>query len=177
MKKYVNYIAFFVAGIVFATSTTAFADNVLNLVGSKVQAVNNISLKDGSEIGKGIIVNDTTYAPVRAVTEAAGFSVELEGKDVVLNKTDELTKESIDPKKATPSLDNINRAIEIAQKNITVYQKSILQSEEVLGDPKYENIQESLKTSIESDKEKLKATQERLKELEDQKAKLESNNE
>ncbi|AIQ19520.1 hypothetical protein H70357_24490 [Paenibacillus sp. FSL H7-0357] len=95
MKK---YIVGFLVGAIFTISTSVFADDIKSLIGQTVQETAVVSL-DGKEIGSAVIINGTSYAPVRTVSEASGLNVDYE-KGVVKMKTkakqystDELQKE------------------------------------------------------------------------------------
>lgn len=168
MKK---TIVAFLAGIIFATTTSVFADDVINMIGRKVQAVNEITLKDGTRVGEGIIVDGKTYAPVRAISETAGFSVELEGKNVILNK--EMVSQS-NPAKPNLSLSDLNRNIEYEKKDIAYYKKTITQYESALNDPNFANIKASTQLTIDTSKARMQAAEERLAKYEAMKVELEA---
>lgn len=82
MKK---YIVGFLAGAIFTVSTSVFADDIKSIIGQSVQGTAVVSLDD-KEIGSAVIINGTSYAPVRTVSEASGLSVDY-SKGVVKMKT------------------------------------------------------------------------------------------
>lgn len=95
MKK---YIVGFLAGAIFTISTSVFADDIKSLIGQTVQGTASVTLND-KEIGSAVIINGTSYAPVRTVSEASGLEVDY-SKGVVKMKSkakqisaDELQKE------------------------------------------------------------------------------------
>ncbi|MEK4185672.1 hypothetical protein [Paenibacillus sp. FSL L8-0494] len=82
MKKY--FVGFLV-GAIFTLSTSVFADDIKSIIGQTVQGTAVVSL-DEKEIGSAVIINGTSYAPVRTVSEASGLSVDY-SKGVVKMKT------------------------------------------------------------------------------------------
>lgn len=82
MKK---YIVGFLVGAIFTLSTSVFADDIKSIIGQSVQGTAVVSLDD-KEIGSAVIINGTSYAPVRTISEASGLSVDY-SKGVVKMKT------------------------------------------------------------------------------------------
>ncbi|WP_348624282.1 hypothetical protein ABFT51_03490 [Paenibacillus peoriae] len=80
MKK---IVAGFLAGALFTIGATSFADEIESLVGKKIQSETSVSV-NGKELDKAIVVEGKSYAPVRSIGEAAGYTVTVEGKNVVL---------------------------------------------------------------------------------------------
>ncbi|MGG4217320.1 hypothetical protein ABEW32_03700 [Paenibacillus jamilae] len=80
MKK---IVAGFLAGALFTIGAGAFADEIESLVGKKVQSETSVSV-NGKELDKAIVVEGKSYAPVRSIGEAAGYTVTVDGKNVVL---------------------------------------------------------------------------------------------
>lgn len=174
MKK---YFAAFLAGALFTLSATAFADEVINLVGQKVQAVNEVSIKDGEKVGAGIIVDGKTYAPVRSIGEAAGFSVELEGKDVILVKPEQVSPEYEvkSEVKRTYTIEQLDGAIESTKEAIKREEEKIKIYEKALNDPQYDDVyRESYQSSIDFSKEQVNELKGYLTNFEKQKAELEN---
>lgn len=93
MKKWAYMASGILIGVVVATSGSAVAAQVKSLVGQKVSGeftvvVNNKKLSD-----KGPVINGRTNAPVRAITEALGADLKVEGKTLYIT-TDSITDES-----------------------------------------------------------------------------------
>ncbi|MEC0139740.1 hypothetical protein P4H94_23080 [Paenibacillus macerans] len=83
MKK---VVAGFVAGVLFAIGATSFADGV-SLVGKKIQSEVAVTAKGEQLPDKAIVVDGKSYAPVRAVAEAAGMQVSYGKGGIVLTET------------------------------------------------------------------------------------------
>ncbi|WP_199925475.1 hypothetical protein [Paenibacillus bouchesdurhonensis] len=173
MKK---YFAAFLAGALFTLSATAFADGVINLVGQKVQAVNEVSIKNGETVGAGIIVDGKTYAPVRSIGEAAGFTVELEGKDVILVKPEQVSPEYEvkSEVKRTYTIEQLDGAIESTKEAIKREEQRIKVYGEMLNDPQYEKDKESNQIIVETSKEQVGKLKGHLNNFEKYKAELEN---
>lgn len=68
-----KYIIGFIAGILVATAGVAAADTV-SMIGKKIQSEAVVTL-DGEEIGTALIVNGTSYPPLRVIAESVGVGV------------------------------------------------------------------------------------------------------
>lgn len=97
MKK---YFAGFLAGAIFALSSTVFADEISSLIGKEVDGTAEVSL-NGETIGSAVIIDGTSYAPVRVISEATGLDVayndgvvQLESNDAVTTSTTETTSDT-----------------------------------------------------------------------------------
>lgn len=87
MKK-LGYIAIgIMIGSVLSFGVGAAADSI-SLVGKKISGETDV-LVDGVKLGTAIIVNGSSYAPVRVISEAAGFDVGFVDKKVVLGTAKE----------------------------------------------------------------------------------------
>lgn len=86
MKKLLTCV---LAGTLLLTGVTAFAASN-SLVGQKVQGLFTIE-QDGAKISDAVIINGTAYAPVRAVSEAAGVDLKVEGKKIIMSESVEPT--------------------------------------------------------------------------------------
>lgn len=84
MKKIAYIIGGFVLGVVVATSGSAFAAQVKSLVGQKVTSEVNVVV-DGKQLAtKGVIINNTTNVPARALSEAVGGDISISGNTVTI---------------------------------------------------------------------------------------------
>ncbi|OME21597.1 MULTISPECIES: hypothetical protein [Paenibacillus] len=79
MKKFISGI---IVGVLLFTGASAFADSV-GLIGQKVQGIFTVE-KGGKKVADAIIINGTAYAPVRAVSEATGAILTVEGKKIIM---------------------------------------------------------------------------------------------
>lgn len=85
MKK--NYITGVISGLVVGAlifgGVPTFAA-VKSIIGAKVTGVYSIE-QNGKKIADAAVINGSTYAPVRAIAEATGTSLTVEGKRIVLD--------------------------------------------------------------------------------------------
>lgn len=79
MKK---YIIGFIAGALFATAGAVYADDVV-LIGKQIQGQTTV-YKDGERLDSAIIVDGKSYAPTRAIGEAAGYEVKFDEGEIFL---------------------------------------------------------------------------------------------
>lgn len=145
MKK---YIVGFVAGVVMAMSATAFADDIQSLIGSKVQKTANVTL-NGSSIGSAVIINNTSYAPVRVVGEASGLEVGYENGVIVLESeisptaTPTATPSQTPVPSATPAVskkkttEQIKSEITICESTIKTVEDALIHVRESIASGKY----------------------------------------
>jgi len=92
-----------IAGALLLTSVSVFADSA-SLVGKKVQGLFTVE-QNGKRIADAVIIDGTAYAPVRAVSEAAGVELKVEGKKILMleSKSETTVAESSPSPTATPS--------------------------------------------------------------------------
>lgn len=86
MKKFAHKAAYIaggiIIGIVFSTTTGAFADQVKSLVGKKVTGEYTI-IVDGKKLSdKGAVIDSKANVPARALSEALGADVSVSGKTI-----------------------------------------------------------------------------------------------
>ncbi|MEK4263685.1 hypothetical protein [Paenibacillus sp. FSL L8-0499] len=89
-----------IAGALLLTSVSVFADSA-SLVGKKVQGLFTVE-QNGTKIADAVIIDGVAYAPVRAVSQAAGVQLTVEGKKIIMNEAIETT-----PTPAATSTTNI----------------------------------------------------------------------
>jgi hypothetical protein len=88
MKKY--FIGILI-GAILTISTTAFADDIKNLIGKKVDGQQTVTL-DGKSIGKAVIIQGKSYVPVREITNGFGGNIELKkGGTIALTSPTDIT--------------------------------------------------------------------------------------
>lgn len=68
---------------------------VKSLVGSKVTGVYTVNKADGTKVADGAVINGSAYVPVRAVSEAVGVSLKVEGRTITIegNSTPQIVGE------------------------------------------------------------------------------------
>lgn len=82
MKK---VVAAFLAGALMMVSVQAFGSSI-SQIGKKIQTEYTVTV-DGQKLTvPAIAVDGKSYAPVRAIGEAAGYDVQVSGKSISLNK-------------------------------------------------------------------------------------------
>lgn len=93
MKKWAYLVSGIAIGALVATSGSAFADQVKSLVGQKVTGEYKV-IVNGKELqDKGAVIAGKTNAPVRALSEALGANLKVEGKTINIT-TDEAPTQS-----------------------------------------------------------------------------------
>ncbi|WP_146259755.1 stalk domain-containing protein [Paenibacillus silvae] len=96
MKRFGHKVAYIaggiIIGIVFSTTAGAFADQLKSLVGKKVTGEYTIVV-DGKKLSdKGAVIDSKANVPARALSEALGAEVSVEGKTINItsvSKTDQ----------------------------------------------------------------------------------------
>jgi len=106
-----KYLIGFIAGVLVATASVAAADTI-SLVGKKVQSEAIVTL-DGEAIGTALIIDGTSYPPLRVVAEAVGVGVGYE-KGVVKLQTQNEKPMSLSYWEGR--LEDLNGSLEIAKK-------------------------------------------------------------
>lgn len=159
MKK---YAVGFLAGVFLTFSVSAYADDIKNLVGQKVQGTVSVNV-NGTQVADGVIIQGSSYAPVRSLTEAAGLDVNYEkGVVTVIN-----TKNMINTtgKEITMTLEQVNSSIIQLEKSIESDKKLIEKYKSALQDKLYEKQWTTFQTSIDAVQLKLDKSQARLDEM------------
>jgi hypothetical protein len=81
MKKKVIGIA---AVALLLGGSLGFAASSSPLVGAKVTGLFTVQKVDGTKIADAVVINGSTYVPIRAIGEATGTQITVEGKRVIL---------------------------------------------------------------------------------------------
>ncbi|MEK4488359.1 hypothetical protein NYE44_01730 [Paenibacillus sp. FSL L8-0493] len=90
MKKLISGA---IAGALLLTSVSVFADSA-SLVGKKVQGLFTVE-QNGAKIADAVIIDGVAYAPVRAVSQAAGVELKVEGKKIIMSESTEVTPTNV----------------------------------------------------------------------------------
>ncbi|MEK3836436.1 hypothetical protein [Paenibacillus sp. FSL R7-0128] len=109
MKKFISGV---VVGVLLFAGGSVFANSV-SLIGQKVQGIFSIE-SNGAKVADAIVVNGSAYAPVRAVADATGAKLTVEGKkikmeaaaDTSLNVAAQLINERADVVRKITALEN-----------------------------------------------------------------------
>ncbi|WP_339307709.1 stalk domain-containing protein [Paenibacillus sp. FSL R5-0519] len=94
MKKFAYIVGGIIIGIVFSTSAGAFADSVKSMVGKKVTGEYSIIVNGKTLSDKGAVIDSKANVPARALSEALGADVKVEGKTIKI--TSETERENVD---------------------------------------------------------------------------------
>lgn len=97
-----------------------------SLIGKKVQGVKAVTV-NGKAVKDAVVIDGTTYAPVRSFSEAAGYALNIEGGAVKLTTTETVTDED-----QIVSELKIKDQIQTLQFNIKQYQSNIDADNEVI---------------------------------------------
>lgn len=115
VKKFISGV---IVGVMLFAGASVFADSV-SLIGQKVQGLYTIQ-KDGKKIGDAVIIKGTAYAPVRAVSNAAGTNLTVSGRNIIMKD------EIIGPTRTEPvTLDEYKAELERINTEITQKQQNI----------------------------------------------------
>lgn len=132
MKKILSIVL--VASMIGGTAVFASGST---LVGKKVQSEVVVKL-DGDTLGNAVIIDKTTYAPVRLIAEASGLNVGYTPGEVTLvtevstvNTPDELTKEK---RQLTVRASFLTDAISDAEYLLDKHRMSLVQVDETVVD-------------------------------------------
>jgi hypothetical protein len=79
VKKFISGVI--VGALLFGAVPTFAASGLL---GQKVQGLFSVE-KDGTKIADAVVINGSAYAPVRAVAEASGVNLKVEGKKIIMS--------------------------------------------------------------------------------------------
>ncbi|GGH45896.1 hypothetical protein GCM10008014_08220 [Paenibacillus silvae] len=134
MKK---YLAGFLAGVLFTIAGAAFADDIQSLIGKKIQGEAVVEL-NGQALDTAIIVDGKSYAPVRAIGEAAGYDVSMQNKKIILGEKATATTPgkgpSVEEQKA-----KLEKRIADVKQRISDSEKLIEASNSIINDPNKNN--------------------------------------
>jgi len=123
MRKYIIGTIF---GLVLGLSATAYADNIQNLIGQKIQGQTAVYL-DGTKLDTAIIVDGKSYTPTRKLAESAGKKVSFIEGGIYLETPKNEVPEIIDDTNMAPKDQEYNAdLIESKIKSLTLMKESCL---------------------------------------------------
>lgn len=102
MKKWTYLVSGILIGAVVATSGSAAAAQIKSMIGQKVSAELTVVVNGKELPSKGAVINGTTNAPVRALVNAVGGSLTLEGKTINIT-TNEPVPSASDENTSSPN--------------------------------------------------------------------------
>lgn len=92
MKKLIYSSVIAIMAVASVTAVASAAGS--SLIGKKVQRVISLAV-DGKAVKDAVIIDGVTYAPVRSLSDAAGYTLKVEGGSVELTTgTTDVTKEN-----------------------------------------------------------------------------------
>lgn len=169
MKKFVAGVA--VGALIFG-AVPVFADSIKTLVGTKVTGVYSVEQK-GKKIADGAVINGSAYVPVRAIADATGTSISVEGKKITLG--DGSVQDDFYAREGTikVELDNARDEIKRLEDMMPNYQKNLEEAETRLAtsngqDPAAQPTYDIAKKHVDETIARIDALKQRVKELEDE---------
>ncbi|WP_160045708.1 stalk domain-containing protein [Paenibacillus sp. USDA918EY] len=122
MKKWLYLLSGVVIGAVVATSSSAFAAQIKSLVGQKVTGEYTVVVNGKTLSDKGAVINGRTNAPVRALSDALGADLKVEGKTITVTTEGE----------AAPSNEGQPTSVSSTNKFMGQPKSSLLNSKDII---------------------------------------------
>jgi peptidoglycan hydrolase CwlO-like protein len=176
MKKFISGV---VVGALLMVSTQAFGANI-NFIGKKVAGETVVTINE-QEVGKAIVIDGKSFAPVREITEGFGGKVDKANSEVIALTTEQ-TNTTTTPSN-TPSVDvtNLEKAInkkkeEVAdtKHKITVTSEKVEHYTGLISSAKNDVYRQNYQNSYDAFKKSLDQLEVALKDQETELADLES---
>ncbi|MDN4600048.1 copper amine oxidase [Paenibacillus sp. F6_3S_P_1C] len=167
MKKFAHKVAYIaggiIIGVVFSTSAGAFADTIKSMVGKKVTGEYSIVVNGQSLVEKGAVIDSRANVPARALSEALGADVKVEGRTISITSDEVLTDTGNTETSTTNKYDGLSKTS--IEESIKTLKENII--------PFNERMRASVLAEIEQAKtagadELVKTKQNQLKEVESQ---------
>ncbi|MCM3703789.1 copper amine oxidase N-terminal domain-containing protein [Paenibacillus macerans] len=184
MKK---IVAGFIAGALFMLGASSFADGI-SLIGKKIQSEVTVTANGSQLSDKAVVIDGKSYAPVRAIAEAAKMQVEYGKEGIVLTEnvqevretpeavTNPVNDTAPEPEQTTnkgklPVNWEDDKSIKMAQEDIEYWQALIDQTTKSLSNPtsQMKNYPEDAQLLIDGYQRRIENLE---KEIEERKAKL-----
>ncbi len=166
MKKFVSGV---IVGLLLFSGASVFADST-SLIGQKVQGLFTVE-KDGAKVSDAVVINGTAYAPVRAVSEATGANLVVDGKKIIISDKEVATVDqtiqtetnnAVQDAKTQRQIDRYTGSIKTSNEDISKFEALLKKSEEDLANAKTDGEIKAAKESIEYIQIRLKAAREVL---------------
>lgn len=170
MKKFISGII--VGGMLFA-GASVFADGD-SLIGKKVQGLYSVE-KNGNKVADAVVIDGTAYAPVRAVSDATGAGLSVEGKRIIIQdkEVQPIVSSTISAseQRKKDKIFSLKNGIAICQENISKFESLLkIEKEKLEADSSdgkvsaMENIQE-LEIRIKQEQDSIAAAEAQLADL------------
>ncbi|AWB45264.1 copper amine oxidase [Paenibacillus sp. CAA11] len=165
MKKWMYLVSGVVIGAVLATSGSALAAQVKSLVGQKVTSELTVVVNGKVLSDKGAVINNKTNVPVRALADAMGADIMVDGKTVKVTTGTPSQDEPLAA--ASPATPSTNKYIGLSKASIEdsldVLKNQILRINETARDGVLKEIEQAKKAEA---PELLSSKQKQLAEIE-----------
>lgn len=79
-----RFIAGIMVGALLFGGTSVLADSIKSIVGAKVTGTYTVQKTDGTKVADGAVINGSAYVPVRALADATGIPLNVEGKTITM---------------------------------------------------------------------------------------------
>lgn len=177
MKKFFSGV---IVGACLFMGASAFADGG-SLIGQKVQGLFSVE-KSGEKVADAVVINGSAYAPVRAVSDATGTDLKVDGKKIIIQekganqpvavKSQEEADAIVQEARVQRQIERYTGAARTSKEEISKFQALLSQYEAELANAKTESDVRRAQESIDYIKTRLKAEQEILAEAEAKLAEL-----
>lgn len=134
MKKFISGA---IVGALLFVGASVFADST-GLIGQQVQGLFSIE-KNGAKIADAVIIKGSAYAPVRAVSEATGSKLTVEGKKIIMGATSTPVTTSTTQDELKATREKIIKEIEQKTGNIQDLEANVI--------PLYESMAKEMATN------------------------------
>lgn len=170
LKKFISGV---IVGLFLFAGASAFADSA-SLMGQKVQGLFSVE-KDGVKVADAVVINGSTYAPIRAVSEATGTDLSVEGKKIIIS-TKEVAKvnttSSVKEKQKQSNIERLNKVVEKMNAEIAQYEGFLAAENLKLANESSAEAKQNIKDSINMLEINIQRSQETLKSAQAQLAEL-----
>lgn len=129
MRKYI------IGGLVGAALMFGIQAGAAGIVGSKVAGTKDVTL-NGKTVGQAVIINNSSYLPVRSLSNALDLGIDLSGGKINLSEQETNAQTSAPSATPTPTpspssapqytIDEINANINVIQNNIKIYESMVV---------------------------------------------------
>jgi hypothetical protein len=153
LKKFVAGVI--VGGFLFA-GASAFADSS-SLIGQKVQGLFSVE-KAGTKVADAVVINGTAYAPVRAISDATGAGLTVEGKRIIIQDKEAqavVDNTSVSDQTKDTRISDLTNSIERTKNDITKVQSDLTIEKEKLEVAQTDGRKESISFGIQMLESKL----------------------
>jgi hypothetical protein len=166
LKKWTYLISGIVIWAIVVTSGSAVAAQVKSLIGQKVTAEYIVTVNGKTLADKGAVVAGITNVPVRAIADAIGAELKVEGKTITItteNGSNKIQKTLLSVQKSS-----LETEIERLQKEKKIHEEKYADSEEGFGKDIFKQALDSINQQISDQTQELNRVNAALTALEAQ---------